>query len=721
MKEYSADAGTTLLPEVNPASYAPDAQPLPFASAEAFAHIPLAQLVASLTNPRTTFNAAKLQELADSIRTSGVHQPILVRPLPGGRVLDTDRHVQYEIVAGERRFRACQLAGLAAIPAMVRAMLDGDVLEVQIVENLQRDDLSELEESEGYERLMQHSSLSADQVAAKIGKSRSYVYARLKLIELCFEARTSLRDGTIDASRALLVARIPDHKLQIKALKEIIDGVGYYHSGREPMSHRQAADHVQSNYMLKLSSAAFDTADAELVPAAGSCKTCPKRTGHDPDLFSDVKGADVCIDPPCFTKKQDAHALNLVNVAKSKGQTVISGREAQELVTQGYSEKFKGYRRLDVAEDSPTDQPLRKIIGKQMEAESISPVMIESQKTKGELVAALTNEVALRLLKTVEGQALAAKTVAKEVREFANEKKAKADSKAKAQFEQDWRNQLMERTWQALNEGGDIGFTMAVHRYLALKTATSLSTDQSAAMCRLLDLGKIAPHDALITFAKTTTNPDELQLLMVMLRDCDANDYGHSGRIANEGLHLVAGVVFKEGLPKVIELIKTASLAKYFPDVKVKKAPAPTAPLAQPALSPDADASPKKALAKPAPLRKPRLSAKDAQSGIAEAMQGIEAGQVPCPVAPMAGSAPVPEEGQQVKKDEPIQGTLPVGVIGLGSRVKVLNNVSNRYTKWIGSTGTVTKKMGDQAWDVTFRGRNGGLASFDATELEWVA
>ena len=154
--------------------------------------------------------------------------------------------------------------------------------------------------------------------------------------------------------------------------------------------------------------------------------------------------------------------------------------------------------------------------------------------------------------------------------------------------------------------------------------------------------------------------------------------------------------------------------------LKPPKPLVPTASLAQPVVSPDADANPKKAPAKPAPLRKPRLSAQEAQSGIAEAMQGIEAGQVPCPDVPSGKNSQARAEGQQVNSKEPIQGALAVGV-AVGQRVRVLANVSARFSKWIGKEGTVTKPMGDRAWDVTFRGRNGGLASFDVSELEALA
>ena len=175
-----------------------------------FAFIELPLIEPSLTNPRKTFNEAKLQELADSIKASGVHQPILVRKLPGARVADTSfepggcrpREVRpvYEIVSGERRYRASKMAGADTIPALIRELGDDQVLEVQIIENLQRDDLTELEEAEGYEALMQHSGLSADQVGAKIGKSRSYAkLAKLRLLpsEVCSD-HVFLRRATID-------------------------------------------------------------------------------------------------------------------------------------------------------------------------------------------------------------------------------------------------------------------------------------------------------------------------------------------------------------------------------------------------------------------------------------------------------------------------------------------------------------------------------------------
>lgn len=318
-----------------------------------FANIELSLITPSLTNPRTHFDAAKLQELADDIKRRGIDTPITVRPLPAARVADTsiDRATGkppavrpvYELVAGERRYRASRLAGVATIPALVRDLDDEQALEVQLVENLHRTDLTELEEAEGYQRLMEHSTLSADQVAAKITKSRSYVYARLKLLDLTLECKQALREGQIDASRALLIARIPDANLQLKAI-EWATKPDY--SGDVP-SVRRLQEWLKNNVMLRLEHAAFKLTDVRLVETAGSCEACPKRTGANPDLFADVASADICTDPACFHGKEEAHRAQLVKKAQAKGMRVVQDKEALEMLDgHGYRSKPPGYAEL---------------------------------------------------------------------------------------------------------------------------------------------------------------------------------------------------------------------------------------------------------------------------------------------------------------------------------------------------------------------------------------
>lgn len=625
-----------------------------------FTQAPLALVTPSLTNPRKTFDAAKLAELTASIAAMGVHQPVLLRPLPAHRLEDTARlqpRPEYELVCGERRYRASLAAKMLAIPAMVRDLTDDQVLEIQIVENLQRDDLTELEEAEGYEALMHHTDMNADQVATKIGKSRSYVYDRLKLLDLCQEARTSLRDRTIDASRALVVARIPDEKLQIKAMKEIVAG-DRYSEVREPMTYREALQHVQRNYMLNLSSAKFKITDESLLAGAGSCKTCTKRTGHDPDLFADIKGADVCTDPPCFHKKEEAHTGQQVEAAKAKGQTVITGKEAAELQGVGYHGKFIGYRRLDDADDSPTAQPLRKIVGGLMKQEGIKPVAIEHPSKKGTLVECLPNEVALRLLKMAEKLSQTEPKASKEVQELVSAKKAKAEEKAKGQFEQGWRDTLVIDTWRELQDGSG-AFSDDVHRYLVTRAAKSLSTDNAEAICKILNLGKVSPHSALVDHAKDTEQPALLHMLIIMQEASSAYEHGYNGT-ANEGLMLIAGEVFRDQLNRVIEDIKLETHAKVWPkvDKNPQKAPTATAPAAQ------AEGGGGEAKKSKTPLRapKPKLRAEAAMQGIAAALQDEEArGQKADDDAPgsyLGANAQGNDVGPASRPDEPLQASV---------------------------------------------------------------
>jgi ParB/RepB/Spo0J family partition protein len=228
-----------------------------------------------------------------------VLQPIVVRPLAALRGL-----AKYELVAGERRWLASKQAGLAHIQASVRVLTDEEVLEVQLVENLQRKGLHELEEAEGYDELMKLKKIGAEQLVAMVGKSRSYVYARLKLLALCPEARKSFYAGELDASRALLIARIGHHDTQRQALKDVTKG---RYAGDEAMTYREAHRHILDHYMLALKNAPFDIKDPGLLPKAGDCIKCPKRTGNQADLFGDVKNADVCTDPKCFDDKRQAH------------------------------------------------------------------------------------------------------------------------------------------------------------------------------------------------------------------------------------------------------------------------------------------------------------------------------------------------------------------------------------------------------------------------------
>jgi ParB family chromosome partitioning protein len=168
--------------------------------------IPLEKLRAGGFQPRKTFPPESLSELVASIREKGVLVPVTVRPTPDG----------YELVAGERRFRAAESAGLSAIPAVVRKLTDREALEVALVDNLQRTDLNPIELAEGYNRLMHDFSMTQEQVAARMGKDRATVANTLRLLKLPAPVRQALADGRLSAghARALLGAP-PEHVVPV--------------------------------------------------------------------------------------------------------------------------------------------------------------------------------------------------------------------------------------------------------------------------------------------------------------------------------------------------------------------------------------------------------------------------------------------------------------------------------------------------------------------------
>lgn len=303
---------------------------------------------------RARFEEAAIAELASSIREHGVLQPIIVRPKGGG----------YELVAGERRYRAAREAGLEEIPAVVRDLSDEKVLEVQLIENLQREDLHPMEEAEGYAQLMKVHGHPIEDLHVRVGKSRSYVYGRIKLLSLTPKARDAFYDGRINASTALLIARIPVPKLQDEALDHIVSS---------DFTSRRAADYVHQHFMLRLKEASFPTDDATLP--GGPCSTCPKRTGNQPELFGDVKSADVCTDPDCFASKTKAHGDRAIKEARSAGLEVITGKAAAK--AWPWDHYLQGYARLD--ERNYYDHKNRK--NRSIVGPDVKPIIIQDPRT----------------------------------------------------------------------------------------------------------------------------------------------------------------------------------------------------------------------------------------------------------------------------------------------------------------------------------------------------
>jgi|GEM_PF-855414 len=331
------------------------------------------QLTPSPTNPRKHFDPDRVAQIAASMLQVGQISPIRVRSNPAHTA--GDGRPPYEIVVGETRWRAAQQAGLPALDAIVREYTDLEVIEVQLVENLQRSDLHPMEEAEGYEALLRKPDGlqgfgTVEEIAARVGKSPSYVYQRLKLLALCPAGREAFYAGKLTASVALLIARMPDQAEQARATARIVAGWA-----GDPFSFRQAAEFLQKEFMLRLSLARFDTAANYAV--AGPCSDCPKRSGAAPDLFADVTIGDMCLDARCYQAKAEEAHQQLLQAARNAGRTVLQGADARRVLpTPGAAPV--GHYRLDEPCPALTDsgRPLRSILGP----------ALEMPKNKGQVV-----------------------------------------------------------------------------------------------------------------------------------------------------------------------------------------------------------------------------------------------------------------------------------------------------------------------------------------------
>jgi ParB family chromosome partitioning protein len=166
--------------------------------------IPLSQLRPNPYQPRKTFDEESIQELAASIKEHGVIQPIIVRTVLKG----------YEIIAGERRFRASQLSGQATIPAVVKKFSDQQVMEIALIENIQREDLNAIELAQAYQSLAEQFSLTQEELAMKVGKSRSHVANFLRLLQLPEEIKKYVSRGTLSMGHARAIVGVKNDKLK---------------------------------------------------------------------------------------------------------------------------------------------------------------------------------------------------------------------------------------------------------------------------------------------------------------------------------------------------------------------------------------------------------------------------------------------------------------------------------------------------------------------------
>jgi ParB/RepB/Spo0J family partition protein len=332
----------------------------------------------SPSNPRRTVPPEYLEDLAASIRDKGVLSPILVRPKPHEPGF-------HELVFGECRWRAAKLAGLTEIPAMVRELDDRQVLEIQIIENDKRQDVHPVEQAEAYRRLIDEHGYTAEDLAAKTGRSLVYVRQRLALGDLGKIGRVALDQGKITLAVALLVARLPPAQ-QTKAIEELIpeeEDPGVH--VRDVATLRQAREIIAHRVAKRLADAPFDLADETISPRA--CIGCPKRTSTQAELF-DLGADDLCTDVACFAAKVDVHWSRLVE----RGAPVLPPSKVEEVF--GKQDAYVRYDAEFVAASSRpwwSDQALGEIA---------PDLVVQARAPNGEIVQLLPKKV----LKDLERQ-----------------------------------------------------------------------------------------------------------------------------------------------------------------------------------------------------------------------------------------------------------------------------------------------------------------------------
>lgn len=412
-REDSADAGATVHPT-----------------------LPITQIAPSRTNRRVIEDDA-LHDMAATMKLYGVLQPLLLRRLPAERLQDTfedeaTRRATHEIIAGERRYRAAQIAGLRAVPYIERDADNMHALLMQLIENLHRSDLTPLQEALGVQRLTLDHGLSIDGAAEALHKSRTHVFESLRLLTLCPEATAALAARTLTRSVALLVAQRPTEAIQTEYTKRVLTG------GPDggPMSYRSALDLARRSYMLKLDQAPFALDDATLCPSAGACSVCPKHTGASPELW-DKNDADVCTDTACFAEKKDAHFERMKAQAQQRGQQIITGRQARDIMPSENGAP-RGYLLLDKPSQG-SSAPVRQVLGQDVPAASV--VLIEAPS--GNLVEAVATHTASAAVKVKGERQAAAKAQAEPPAEPTREA-------LKREYEMRWRERAAEATIDGL-------------------------------------------------------------------------------------------------------------------------------------------------------------------------------------------------------------------------------------------------------------------------------
>lgn len=261
-------------------------------------------------------------ELADSIKKDGVLQPILVRHHPREKYI-------YQLIFGHRRRLACEMAGLETILAYIKEIADEDILEIQVTENLHRKDVHPIDEAAAYKAYMDDKKVTIEELSAKFAKRPEYIAQRLSFNALIPDLKKDFSQGILLIGHAVLLARLQpaDQKTVMASSRNQHHKDGAWYEAVDDMK-----DTIESEIMHELGQAGFDKKDAKLVPKAGACLGCQKRSGAGL-LFADVKEKDRCFDAGCYKSKVKAHLLRQIDelVISANPMPVVVGYGTRDM------------------------------------------------------------------------------------------------------------------------------------------------------------------------------------------------------------------------------------------------------------------------------------------------------------------------------------------------------------------------------------------------------
>lgn len=290
--------------------------------------IPLSSIELLPDNPRQISDQRKFAELVNSIKQSGVLQPILVREIKQ----ETSAKATFQVIAGERRFRASKQLRLKEIPAQIKTMSDAEALSARLIENLQREDIHPLDEAEGFLRFKVEMKLDIRGISARVGKDARYIARRLALTNLIAETKDDFRKERLTLGHALELSRLAP-EIQVDALAACYEskpapkkqGAGYDYKPdktRPARSVQYLQGWLTQHVHLNLQKAPFKLDDQRLREDGLTCLNCPQRSGFNKLLFADIKSSDTCLNPLCFQGKlQKFIQLTCASIEEKQGKS----------------------------------------------------------------------------------------------------------------------------------------------------------------------------------------------------------------------------------------------------------------------------------------------------------------------------------------------------------------------------------------------------------------